>query len=157
MPRRLLLLLFLCASCKTEDASSAVVENGSGAVIYRAWWSETLFADPIDPGAASEAFRTTPGTDTAYVLLAPGWDRASGAPPTSFVVLKSKQPLEVKRGDELHIAVSDTTFDGNCGAGSPLPPGDADFATKRIFAGELEGFDYDAATCIARPKPEAGR
>jgi len=151
-----ILVLLFCASCKTEDSSSAVVENGSGAIVYRAWWSQTLFPDPVAPGKASAEFRTTPATDTAYVLLAPGWDPASGAPPTSFVVLKSKQQLQVKRGDELHIAVSDATFDGNCGAGSPLSQLDADFATKNIFAGELEGFDYDAATCKTRTRPDAG-
>jgi len=154
--KRLLLALLLCASCKTEDASTAVVENGSGAVIYRAWWSQTLFPDPIQPGAASEVFRTTPATDTAYVLLAPGWDPASGQPPTTFVVLRSKQPLEVNRGDQLHISVSDTTFDGNCGASSPLSQSDADFAVKNIFAGELEGFDYDAASCTTRRRSDAG-
>jgi hypothetical protein len=150
--RRLLIGLVLIAGCKTEDASTAVVENGSGAVIYRAWWSETLFPDPIPPGSASEEFRTTPATDTAYVLLAPGWDPASGAPPTSFVVLRSKAPLDVNRGGELHIAVSDTTFDGNCGASAPLSREDAAFAVNNIFAGELEGFEYDAATCTTRAR-----
>jgi hypothetical protein len=148
--RRLLTLLLFVAGCETENPSTAVVENGSGAVIYRAWWSETLFRDPIAPGAASEQFRTTPATDTAYVLLAPGWDPASGAPPTSFIVLRSKQPLDVDRGHLLHIAVSDATFDGNCGAGSPLSQAEADRITSTIFAGETSAFTYDAAMCTTK-------
>jgi hypothetical protein len=151
----LLLPLAFVLACETETPSSAILENGSSAVVYRAWWSETVFEKPVAPGGASEQLRAVASTDSAYVLLAPGWAPSSATPPTSFVVLRSKAPLSLARGDTLHIAVSDATFDGNCGAGDPLSQPEADFATQRIFAGDLAGLVYDAASCTTKPAPDA--
>jgi hypothetical protein len=145
----------LALACETETPSSAILENGSSAVVYRAWWSETVFEKPVAPGGASEQLRTVPSTDFAYVLLAPGWNAASAASPTSLVVLRSKVPLSLARGDTLHVAVSDATFDGNCGAGDPLSQAEADRITQTIFAGDLAGLAYDAATCTTKPIADA--
>jgi hypothetical protein len=65
--------------------------------------------------------------------------------------VKSKTTLSVKRGDTLHVRVSDITMTGNCGAGQPLSQSDADFITQRIFPGDFAGGAYDAATCTFVP------
>ena len=152
------------AACDTETPTKGVVDNGYPAppdggdpakqtVVYRTWWVATYFPDPVAGGATSNEVRTVPGSDYAYAVLAPGWDPASTTPPTTFVVLKSKSPLSVARGDVLHIAVSDVTFTGNCAANQPLAQADADFIAKSIFPGELAKVTYDAKTCISTPVP----
>ncbi len=153
--RRLLLLLPLLLGCETESATNAVVDNASKDVVYRVWWETTYFPSPVAAGQASDELRSVPATDFAYALLAPGWDPASGAPPASFVVLKSKAPLSVARGDTLHIVVSDATFAGRCDAREPLAQADADFVTQRIFPGEFAAATYDAATCTTKPLADA--
>ena len=74
-------------------------------------------------------------------------------PPTALMVVKSKAPFSVGRGDLLHIAVSDQTFAGNCAAKEPLSQEDVDFITQRIFPAEFTGFTYDAKTCTMKPVP----
>ena len=147
----LLLGVSAVAACDTEDPSKAVVDNGYPAsaqtVVYRAWWVATYFPDPVGGGATSSEQRSVPGRDFAYAVLAPGWDPASGAPPTTFVFVKSKAPLSVARGDTLHIVVDDQTFTGSCAANQPLSQDEADFITQRIFPGELGSMTYDARTC----------
>lgn len=152
----LLVASSFAGACKTEDPSRVAIENAYPApstgsapanVVYHAWWSATYFAHPVAPGATSEEERAVPATDTAYVVLAPGWDPSSGMLPTSLVALKSKTPLSIGRGDLLTIRVSDELFTGNCAAQQPLAQDDADFVTQRIFPGDFEGYTYDAKTC----------
>jgi len=154
----LLVASSFASACKTEDPSRVAIENAYPApsadagsvpanVVYHAWWSATYFAHPVAPGATSEEERAVPATDTVYVVLAPGWDPSSEAPPTSLVALKSKTPLSIGRGDLLTIRVSDELFTGNCAAQQPLTQDDADFVTQRIFPGDFEGYTYDAKTC----------
>jgi hypothetical protein len=146
----------LSFGCETETATTAVVDDRSGSVVYRVWWETTYFPTPIAPDTTSDELRSVPATDFAYALLAPGWNAASTSAPTSFVVLKSKQPLSVARGETLHIAVSDATFTGSCDVHDPLSQADADFITQRIFPGEFEGLRYDAGTCTMSPLADAG-
>jgi hypothetical protein len=153
------LLALPLAACETEDPTQAVVENGFPAppdggngpqmVVYRAWWVVSPFADPVPAGMSSAVERVIPGDDYAYALLAPGWDPSS-SPPATLVAVRSKTKLSVARGDTLHIKVSDATFDGDCAAGSTLPPADADFITTHIFPGDFAGA-YDPATCTTKP------
>jgi hypothetical protein len=145
------LLLLLAPACDTETPTSAVVDNDSTNTVYKAWWSTSLFATPIAASKESESERAIPATDFVYALLAPGWDPASGPAPTRLVVVRSKDPLSVVRGDELHIHVSDATFVGNCETGPLLSQDDADFITQRIFPGDFVGVAYDAATCTTVP------
>jgi hypothetical protein len=154
---RPLAFLSLLIACKTEDPTFAVVENAypQGIVVYRAWWETTLFTEPVLPGMTSSDQRSVPESDTAYVLLAPGWDPASGQPPTTLLPARSKVPFEVDRGSTLRITVSDATFQGNCAAQQPLSQEDADFITQRIFPGEFATLTYDAKTCTSTPVPSA--
>ena len=142
------------AACETEDASHAVVDNAypiGQAVVYRAWWAATYFPDPVPAAATSAEQRSVPASDIAYVVLAPGGDPARATPPTSFVVLQSKAPLALARGETLHIVVDDQTFTGSCAAQQPLSQEQADFITQRIFPGEFANATYDAKTCTMRP------
>jgi len=84
-------------------------------------------------------------------VLAPDWDPASKTPPTRFVVLQSKAPLALRRGETLHIVVDDQTFTGSCAAQQPLSQDDADFITQRIFPAEFANATYDAKTCTTTP------
>ena len=143
-------LLLALAACETEDASHAVVDNGYAApntVVYRAWWVATYFPDPVPGATTSSEQRSVPASDFAYAVLAPDWDPSSATPPTRFVVLKSKAPLALARGETLHIVVDDQTFAGSCAAAQPLSQDDADFITQRIFPGEFANATYDAKTC----------
>lgn len=153
-------LLLALPGCETEDPTRVLVENGypeaSKLVVYKVWWEVTLFTEPVLPGGTSSEQRGVPQADTAYALLAPGWDPESGTPPTTFLPLKSKALLRVSRGDTLRIDVSDATFFGNCAANQALTQEDADFITTRIFPGELANTRYDAATCTAARAPDGG-
>ena len=150
--------LCFAVACDTADATQAIVDNAYPApaadadpatqtVVYRAWWVATYFPTPVGAGTSSEQERSVPVTGTAYAVLAPGWDPASETPPTKLVVVQSKAPLSIDRGDTLHITVSDATFTGNCAANQPLSQADADFITQSIFPGEFTNATYDAATC----------
>jgi hypothetical protein len=152
------------AACDTEDASKAVVDNGYPApsgvparqtVVYRAWWVATYFPDPVAGASTSTEQRSVPASDFAYAVLAPNWDPASATPPATFVVVKSKAPLSVARGDTLHIVVDDQTFTGSCAAGQPLSQEEADFITQRIFPGEFANVTYEAKTCTSTPAASA--
>lgn len=147
-------------ACETEDPTYAVVENTyTDGVVYKAWWVTTLFTEPVPSGASSVELRSVPDTGFAYALLAPGWDPESGAPPTSLVVVKSRQPLTVKRGGRLLIRVSDERFEGQCSAKAPLTQEDADFITQRVFVSDFANIRYDAATCrstLIAPEADGG-
>jgi hypothetical protein len=132
-------------------------------VVYDAAWEAVALqqpdgaAAPVPPGDSSGPQSTVPASaNTAYVLLAPGWDPASSTPPTSFIVLQSQAGFAVSLGDTLHIPVDDTTFVGNCAAGSFLTQAQADFITQRVFPGDFGSLSYDAATCTTTPIGDAG-
>lgn len=155
----LLSLVSLLASaafaCETETATTAVVDNAyapdSGAatvVVYKVWWQTTLFAQSVAPGTSSETERVAPATDTAFAVLAPGWDPASGAAPGRLVAVQSRSALSVERGGLLHVRVSPDTFVGDCAAGADrLTQEQADFITQRIFPAEFAGVAYAASDC----------
>lgn len=118
------------------------------AVLYQAYWLNVAFQTPVPPGSSSTPQAGTPASaNTAYALVAPGWDPDGGSPPTSFVVLRSKVGYGVDLGDTLHIAVSSDTFDGDCAAGDPLDQAEADFLTQVVFSSAFAGLTYDAPTC----------
>jgi hypothetical protein len=106
-----------------------------------------------------------PASDnTAWVVLAPGWDPSSSSPPKSFVVLQSLSGFAVHLNDTLHIPVDDADFAGNCVSGSTLTQSQADFITQLVFVkdpvtggpGIFQGLQYDAATCTTTPVGDAG-
>lgn len=126
------------------------------AVVYGGWWQAVSFGDPIAPGESSGLQPTVPASqNTAYVVLAPGWDPTSTTPPTAFVVLESRAGYAVSLGDTLHIPVDDTTFAGNCAAGSRLTQEQADTITQLVFPAIFAGLRYDAATCSTTPVADA--
>lgn len=155
--------LALCAlfspfaiGCDTPSTSVAIdndypMTTTGALVIYRALWQAVSFTTPIPPGSASDPQSTVAASaNTAYVVLAPGWDPAvDGGPskPTSFIVLQSQSGFEVHLNNTLHIPVDDMTFVGHCAAGSFLSQDQADFITQRVFANDFAGLSYDAATC----------
>jgi hypothetical protein len=142
------------------DAASThvVVDNryppSSGLVIYRAFWQAVSFTNPIAPGSSSDRQSTIAASENpAWVLLAPGWDRASADPPPSLVVLESQRGFAVHLDQTLHIPVDDVVFDGNCATGSRLAQDQADFITGRVFASVFAGRHYDAASCTTTDAP----
>jgi hypothetical protein len=168
---RLPVLLALCLAagvgCSSENPTEVVADNDYPAVpdggdsttemtVYKVWWMTTLMPDAVMSGDEGQPQRTVPGAGVAYAVLAPGWDPRSAAPPSRFLAARSAASLTAKRGDTLHVRVSDATFDGNCAAGNPLSQAEADFVTERIFPAEFAGLVYDAATCSARLAPEGG-
>jgi hypothetical protein len=158
------------ASCATEDPPTAVVDNQypttsdgdggtlPGVVVYKTWWTTTLFDEPVSPGSQSDPQRTVFNTDYAYAILAPNWDPSSGAAPdpTTLIPVRSAAPLTVSRGGTLDIAISDASFVGRCTAGKALSQDDADIITQRIFPGDFATIRYDAATCAATPLIDGG-
>ncbi len=158
------------AGCETSDSTFALIDNGYPALpdgggdpatqtaVYQGWWSVTLFTTPVAAGAQSDPQRAITSTETAYALLAPGWDPTSTTPPTTLIPVMSTQELHAARGDTLHIVVSDATMIGNCAAGKPLTQEQADFITRSIFPGPFVGMTYDAATCVmsAIPTDDSG-
>lgn len=160
-------LAAFAAGCDQAPDTTVVLDNRyptSGTtplVVYRAYWQAAAFQDPIAPGGSSDPQSTVPASNTAYVLLAPGWDPDGAAPPKSFVVMQSRSELAVPQNGTLHIPVDDTTFIGNCDAGSALLQTQADLIrarifTENIFPGASLAFSYDAVTCTTTPIADAG-
>jgi hypothetical protein len=155
--------LALCASgCDTPD-TTVVLDNEYPAsdkpalVVYQAYWQAVSFAEPVPPAASSTAQSTIPASaNTAYAVLAPGWDPASSTPPSSFVVLQSVNGFSVQLDDRLTIPIDDTTFAGNCAAGRLLKQSQADFITGFVFPTVFAGKHYDAATCTTTLTGDAG-
>lgn len=153
----------LAVACYDTPHTTVVLENRYPAtdakplVIFDAIFHAVSFDGlPLRPGAASSPVDTLPTSGgTAYVVLAPGWDPASGAAPKELVVLRSRQDVEVHLNDALTLAVDDTTFEGNCATGSRLAQDEADLVTQRVFASHFVGVAYDAATCTIRPSGAA--
>jgi hypothetical protein len=160
-------LAAFAAGCDRAPDTTVVLDNhypSSGTtplVVYRAYWQAVAFQDPVAPGGSSDPESTVPASNTAYVLLAPGWDPDSAAPPTSFVVMQSRNELAVPQNGALHIPVDDTTFIGNCDAGGALSQTQADFIRARIFTETIFPdaslpLSYDAVTCTTTPIADAG-
>lgn len=144
----------LAAGCFAHPDTAVVVENDypeattEPLVVYSAFWQAVSFQEPIVPGSSSSRQATVPASaNTAYVVLAPGWDPTSPTPPTSFVIMQSRSGFSVSFDSTLDIPVDDTTFAGNCSAGSFLSQSQADFITQRVFPGIFASFHYDASTC----------
>jgi hypothetical protein len=149
------------AGCDQGPHTSVVLANGyapsaTPLVVYRAYWQNIAFPTPIDPGSSAAAQPAEPTSgDTAYVLLAPGWDPELAKAPTSLIVLQSRVPISATFNQQLTIAVDDTTFAGNCLAGSPLSSqAQADFITQVVFPCEFTMARYDAATCTLTPSSQ---
>jgi hypothetical protein len=155
----------LCAVSGCETPTTTVILDNdysaaSNLVVYRAFYQSVSFQEPIPPGSSSQP-QNPPipaSANTAYVILAPGWDPDSSAAPTSFVLLQSRQGYAVHLNDTLHIVVNDANFVGNCAAGMPLTQNEADVIvnfvfTPTIFPDAAAPFRYDAATCQTIPTP----
>ena len=157
-------LAIACAGLPdTPPKTSVVLENhyapATSLVVYDAFWLDVSFQGiAVAPGASSDPQPAIPASadNTAYVVLAPGWDSSTGAPPTQLVLLESRGGFAVALGDTLHIAVSDEGFAGNCATGSHLTQDEADFLTQIVFASDFAGQRYDAATCTTTPIGDAG-
>ena len=145
---------FACEVPTTVVAVENQYPTASNDVVYRAFWQAVRFDMPLAPGNTSDELPTVPASaNTAYALLAPGFDPASTTRPTSIVVLESKSGFSIPLDTTLHIPIDDTTFAGNCAAGSFLSQDQADFVTERVFQADMTGLIYDAATCTTRSAP----
>jgi hypothetical protein len=156
-------LALLAAGCDHSGTPAVVLDNeypASGAeplVVYAAAWQAVSFSSPVPPGTSSDLLATVAASDnTAFVVLAPGWDPASASTPTSFVVMQSVAGYGVHLGETLHIPVNDTTFAGDCAAGRTLTQPQADFITQLVFPAVFAGLAYDAATCTTTATSDAG-
>ena len=156
-----LVLLALAGGCDQAPHTAVILENDypSSAtqplVVYQAYWQGVAFTDPLEPGASSAPQTTEPTSgSTAYVVVAPGWDPELSATPASLVVMQSSSDLSVGANYTLHLPVNDTTFAGNCAAGSVLLQAQADFITQRVFPCVFATLHYDAATCTVTPRPD---
>jgi hypothetical protein len=159
----LALMVPFALGCEPPSTTSTfvVLQNdyprASGLVIYQAFWQAVSFQTPIPPGSSSDPENTVPASpNTAYVVLAPGWNPSSKTTPTTFIVLRSRTGYAVDVHDTVDIPVSDSSFDGDCAAGSFLTQSQADFITQRVFSSIFGGLEYDAATCTTTRVGEAG-
>jgi hypothetical protein len=150
-------LATVAAACDVPDTQVVVANHYTAAttnVVFLAQWENVTFTTPLAPGDASVPQAALQATaNTAYVVLAPGFDPSSGATPTKLVLLESKTGFAVGLGDTVTIPVDDTTFLGNCAVHSTLPQADADFMTQRVFQATFTGLRYDAATCKTMAGP----
>jgi hypothetical protein len=148
------------ATAVVDNAYPTLTDGGADPLnsitVYRAWWLVTVFTDPVAAGTSSDSHRVVNGLDSAYVVLAPGWDKASGTAPTKLIPAKTKTAIGVSSGDVLHITANDENLIGNCAAKQPLTQVDADFITQNIFPNEFAGFTYDAPTCTLTPISDGG-
>jgi hypothetical protein len=147
----------LCAvGCDAPPPTSVGLENKyppsatSPLVVYDAYWQAVSFQGAaLPPGSSAPPQSTVPcSANSAYVLLAPGWDPTSATPPTSFIVMESRDGFGVDLGRTLDIPVDDSTFVGNCAVGSFLTQAQADFITQRVFPNDFATLRYDAAHCV---------
>jgi hypothetical protein len=139
--------------CDARPVTTVTMENRyatsatSSRVVYRARWQAVAFADPIVPGSSSVAQSAVPASEnTAYAVLAPGWDPASDSPPTSLVVMQSA----------LHIPIDDTSFIGHCAAGTFLSEAQAAFVTQLLFPDVFASRRYEPATCTVKAAADEG-
>jgi hypothetical protein len=153
----------IATGCDQPPETTVVIDNRypasstSPLVVYHAYWQAVFQDAAVPPGSSSDAQSTVPASsNTAYAVLAPGWDPTTSAPPASLVVLQSRNGFEVHLSDTLHIPVDDTTFIGNCASGTPLSQAQADFITQLVFPGDFTSMHYDAASCTTTPIGDAG-
>jgi hypothetical protein len=153
----------LATGCDHAPGATAVIDNRyppsstSPLIVYRAQFETAFFPTPVVPGASSDPQDTVPTSgDWSVVLLAPGWDAASDARPTSFVVMESISQFAVQTGGTVHIPVDDSTFRGNCDAGSFLTQEEATVLIQAFFPEPFKGLSYDAASCTTTPIPDGG-
>jgi hypothetical protein len=158
------LSLALMSNGCTPPDTSVVLDNEYPAsatrplVVYRAYWQAVSFDSPVPPGSSSAAEPTVPASaNTAYAVLAPGWDPKSSTAPSSFIVLQSEAGFSVQLDGTLYIRVDDTTFIGNCAAGRFLTQSQADFITSLVFPTVFAAKHYDAATCATTPMGDGGQ
>ena len=150
-------LAALAAGCDTPH-TSVVFENRYPAstplpVIARAVWEAASLPAPLVPGGSSGPLESVPASaNTAYALLAPGWDPPSGSPP-SLIALRSRQGFSLHLDRTLLIPIDDERFAGDCAAASPLSQDEADFITQRVFASDFAGRGYDAQSCTSFEVP----
>jgi hypothetical protein len=123
----------------------------------------TLFVTPVASGCDSPNTNVvldnaySPSATDVFVVYRGFWQAvpfetpAASSPPRTFVVLQSRDGFEVHLNETLHIPVDDTTFMGNCDAGSFLSQSQVDFITQRVFADA--GLRYEAATCQTTGAP----
>jgi hypothetical protein len=163
------LILPLTGGCAgfpdSAPTTSVVLQNGyaptpeDALVIYDAHWLNVSFhGQPIAPGASSDPQPTVPASadNTAYAVLAPGWDPTGLTPPATFVLLQSRAGFAVALGESVDIAVDDVHFEGNCAAGSLLTPDQAQFVAQIVFPSDLAGLRYDASTCTTTQIGDGG-
>lgn len=150
-------------ACDGPLQSTVVLDNdyppaSSGQlVVYRAQFQTAFFDAAVIPGASSSPQTSVPTSgDTAYAVLAPGWDAASDAEPTSLIVVESNQPFAAPASAVTHIAVSDSTFQGRCDAGSFLTQEEADLVIAAFFSDVFTNLAYDAASCWTTVIPDGG-
>jgi hypothetical protein len=149
--------------CDARPVTTVTIHNQYPAsaknplVVYRARWQAVAFADPIVPGSSSVAEGAVPASsDTAYVVLAPGWDPASDSPPASLVVVQSREGFELHLDSALHIPIDDTSFIGNCAAGTFLSEAQAAFVTQLLFPDVFASRRYDPASCTVTAAADEG-
>jgi hypothetical protein len=153
----------LPAACTEAPVTTVVLVNDyppsrtNSLLVYSAYWQAVSFQGPVPPGSSSTRQETVPASaNTAYVVLAPGWDPESPTPPTSFVILESRNGFGVQEGDMLDMPVDDTTFTGNCVSGSFLSQSQADFISEIVFPSIFAKLRYDAPTCRTTPIGDSG-
>ena len=141
--------------CDTPH-TSAVIDNRYPAsdaapfVVFKAFWQAVPFNDPVMPGESSpEQSSVSASPNTAYALIAPGWDADAGPTPSSFILLRSRGDFGLNFDDTLHIPIDDAHFTGNCAVGSRLTQDEADFISQQVFPADMASFNYDALTCKA--------
>ena len=156
------LVALLAGGCDKPETTVVLDNNYPSStsnpfIVNQAFWQAISFTAPVPPGASSEPQDTIPASaNTAYVLVAPGWDpKADGgaSTPTSLIVLQSRSGFEVHIDHQLRIPVDDADFIGNCAAGSVLTRDEADFITQRVFADVFAGLHYDPTTCSTTGAP----
>lgn len=162
VPALALAFVLVSAGCDAAPVTNVVLDDDYPAdasvplVVYQAVWQAVTFPSPVAAGASSDPQPTVAASDnTAYVVLAPGWDPSSSAAPTSLVVLQSRAGYGVHLNQTLHIPVDDTTFAGDCAAGDPLTQAEADFITQLVFPCTFATLHYDASTCTTTVIPGA--
>lgn len=146
--RNALAVALAVVGCDSPMTTVTFDNDYSAQIVYRAEWQSVWFEQPILPGWSADPQPALPASpNSAYVVLAPGWDPESASPPTSFVVLMSIDGFDQHLNNALHIPVDDAHFFGNCAAGSHLSREQADFITQQIFRADFVGLRYDPATC----------
>ncbi len=150
--------------CDLTFDTTAILDNrypsdaAAPFVIYRANFATASFSTPTPADSSSAPQSTVPTSgDTVYVLVASGWDPAGTTAPASFLVLRSVGPYAVAANGTVHIPVSDSTFAGNCAAGSFLSQEETDVSTQAYFS-DVFGptLHYAAASCKTTSLADGG-